>query len=60
MDEFSIECPYCGELIDILVDGSEGEHEYYEDCSVCCSPILFGISLDELGKMKVLVKRDSD
>jgi hypothetical protein len=60
MDEFSIGCPYCGEMIDILVDGSEGEHECYEDCSVCCSPILLEVSFDELGELKVFAKRDSD
>lgn len=60
VDEVAIRCPYCGEMIDILVDGSEGEHEYYEDCSVCCSPILFEVLIDEVSGMKVIVKRDDD
>ena len=60
VDEVAIDCPYCGETIDILVDSSAGAHEYYEDCSVCCSPILFEVLIDEYSSMKVIVKRDDD
>lgn len=60
VDEITIGCPYCGEMIDILIDSSAGEHEYYEDCSVCCSPILFYVSIDEDNEVKVFVKRDDD
>ncbi len=35
----AIQCPYCGEEIDILVDCSIPSQEYIEDCSVCCRPI---------------------
>ena len=34
-----VQCPYCGELIDLEVDSSEGGQSYIEDCSVCCRPI---------------------
>ena len=60
MEEMSIGCPYCGEIIDVLVDGSAEEQEYYEDCSVCCSPILFIISIDEQSDIKLIVKRDDE
>ena len=32
-------CPYCGEVIELLVDRSGGDQAYIEDCSVCCRPI---------------------
>ena len=35
----SIMCPHCGESIEIVVDLSEPEQTYIEDCSVCCRPI---------------------
>ena len=61
MEELIIACPYCGELIDLLIDGSiEEEQEYYEDCSVCCSPILCVQSIGEEGKIKLIVKKDND
>jgi len=34
-----IDCPYCGERIEIEVDRSAGDQEYIEDCTVCCRPI---------------------
>ncbi|WP_295541673.1 CPXCG motif-containing cysteine-rich protein [uncultured Thiohalocapsa sp.] len=33
------QCPWCGELIELTVDCSYGDHVYVEDCSVCCAPI---------------------
>jgi hypothetical protein len=34
-----VDCPYCGEPIDLAVDVSAGEQSYIEDCQVCCRPI---------------------
>ena len=58
--EFTVECPYCGEMINSLVDESAGEQEYYEDCSVCCYPILFIISINQQNKLQLLFKRDDE
>ncbi|MFU8789830.1 MAG: CPXCG motif-containing cysteine-rich protein [Methylobacter sp.] len=57
MDEITIDCPYCGETIDVLID-SYGE--YYEDCSVCCAPILFIVFEDDVGDRQVEFKRDDE
>jgi len=32
-------CPYCRERISMILDASEEESEYIEDCEVCCRPI---------------------
>lgn len=34
-----VDCPHCGEPIELTVDTSVGEQSYYEDCPVCCSPM---------------------
>ena len=48
LTENTIQCPYCGESIDILVDCSIDEQEYIEDCQVCCCPIVINaIVFDE-------------
>jgi hypothetical protein len=60
MEEIKIACPYCGEVINVLVDNSVAEQQYYEDCNVCCCPILFITSLDEPGNIKVTVKTDNE
>ena len=33
-------CPYCGEVIELLVDPSAGPQRYTEDCEVCCRPMV--------------------
>lgn len=35
-----VQCPYCWEQIEVLVDCSVRRQEYVEDCSVCCRPIV--------------------
>lgn len=37
-------CPYCGELIELLVDCTLAEQCYIEDCSVCCRPIVINVT----------------
>jgi hypothetical protein len=60
LDEIIIDCPYCGESLDVLVDTSSGPQQYYEDCSVCCAPILFILSEDETGEMIIDIKRQDE
>ena len=59
-DEVEIECPYCGERITLLVDGSAGDQEYIEDCQVCCQPINLVVTVDEDGPPQLAVRRDDD
>lgn len=44
-----VQCPYCGELIEIEVEPSSDEQDYIQDCSVCCRPIQFHVMPDEEG-----------
>ena len=45
----SVECPYCGESIDPVVDMSAGSFRYIEDCQVCCQPIDLAGEVDHDG-----------
>ena len=47
LDPQTIDCPYCGEQIEVLVDGSAGHQQYVEDCSVCCRPIVISVQVEE-------------
>jgi transcription elongation factor Elf1 len=40
-----IQCPYCGEQIDIQIDATLAEQSYIEDCAVCCQPIELAITV---------------
>ena len=37
LTEESIGCPYCGETIEILIDSSDAQQQYIEDCKCVVS-----------------------
>lgn len=51
LHEIAVACPYCGETFYSSVDGSAGNQSYYEDCEVCCRPILFHSEVDSDGNL---------
>jgi len=55
-----VTCPYCGENIELLVDDSVAEQDYYEDCSVCCRPIRIQQSVSFSGDCELRVMRDDE
>ena len=59
-EEISISCPYCGEPISILADGSVDEQRYTEDCEVCCSPMDLRVTVLANGSFQVDVRREND
>ena len=44
LQEADIGCPYCGEVITLLIDPSIDTQQYIEDCQVCCRPIEIFVS----------------
>ena len=58
--EQSIYCPYCGENISVLVDCSEEQQEYIEDCQVCCRPININVQYDANGELDVQVRHENE
>jgi transcription elongation factor Elf1 len=46
LSEQPVDCPFCGELISIVVDLSAGSQDYVEDCQVCCQPMQVRIEVD--------------
>jgi hypothetical protein len=56
----NIQCPYCGESIEVLLDCSVEEQQYIEDCQVCCRPIEFYVTVDSEGEPSVSVASDSE
>ncbi|MBL4796712.1 MAG: CPXCG motif-containing cysteine-rich protein [Oleispira sp.] len=60
LTEKTIECPYCGETIEILIDSSDMEQPYIEDCQVCCKPINILVSESANGELEVSVCSEDD
>jgi hypothetical protein len=56
----SIQCPYCGESIDIVIDDSVEQQQYIEDCQVCCRPINIGVTIDDESGVSVTCWTDND
>ncbi|WP_111978410.1 CPXCG motif-containing cysteine-rich protein [Algibacillus agarilyticus] len=45
-----ITCPHCGNHIHVLLDASNGDQDYYEDCPACCNAIHINFHLDEVNE----------
>jgi hypothetical protein len=60
LHEVDISCPYCGETISIVVDGSIEEQQYIEDCQVCCRPIVIVLSVSQTGVLHVEARHEND
>ena len=55
-----VQCPYCGERIDIVVDVSAGDQRYIEDCQVCCRPISIEVWIDADEQARVSVSGEDE
>ena len=60
LDAQTVQCPYCGEFIEVLIDCSIPEQDYIEDCQVCCCPIDFLVTVDENGSVSVRVRHENE
>ena len=60
LTEKDIGCPYCGETITVLIDGTLPEQNYIEDCEVCCRPIVFDVVVDVDGDVTVSVRAENE
>jgi hypothetical protein len=47
IEEYELECPSCGELVTLFIDGSVEQQEYVEDCPVCCGPMLVSVTCSD-------------
>ena len=58
-EEHIIDCPYCGESINVLIDCSNNDQEYIEDCQVCCRPITFHVQYNN-NSIQVNVRHENE
>jgi len=56
----NIDCPYCGEDIEIIIDCSIDSQDYIEDCSVCCRPINLTIIINTEGEPQITVRNENE
>jgi len=51
IETITIQCPYCGESYETVVDLSAGSQRYVEDCAVCCRPIEVTLQVGDDGEL---------
>ena len=56
----SVQCPYCGEAFETLLDLSGGSARDVEDCPICCRPIELQLELDEQQRLSSLALLRTD
>lgn len=60
-EPYPVECPYCGEAVDVDVDRSGGARQHYvQDCPVCCQPWEVDVVLDRDGDWLVSLRTGDD
>lgn len=60
MQSALIQCPYCWESIEVLVDCSVEQQEYTEDCSVCCHPIALNVTAEDGFLLEITARAEND
>ncbi len=61
IEDIEVTCPYCGERLELDVDCTVGNQIYYEDCQVCCVPVVVEVTVDDAGDLAgIRAHRDDD
>jgi len=58
--EQDVDCPYCGEKIEVLIDQSQAQQDYVEDCQVCCQPIIFVVAVGPNGDVCLNARSENE
>lgn len=49
IETHDVQCPYCGETIELDIEVMDDDQSYIEDCTVCCRPIQYTVTTGEDG-----------
>ena len=60
LESQNVDCPYCGEPIELLIDCSVLQQSYIEDCQVCCRPINVNVSIGDDDEISVTVSSEDE
>jgi len=60
LQEIATSCPYCGEMITLLVDASVAQQQYIEDCQVCCRPMEIRMNVSADGSCHIEVRDENE
>jgi len=60
LESAHVDCPYCGESLEIAVDTSVGRQDYIEDCQVCCKPMQLRIRVSADGQARIEARSEDE
>ncbi len=58
LETHNVQCPYCGEEIEVDIELLEEAQSFIEDCSVCCHPIQIEVTPGDDGVEVVAARSD--
>ena len=58
LETHNVQCPYCGEEIEVDIEILEEAQSLIEDCSVCCHPIQIEATHNEDGVAVVATRSE--
>lgn len=53
-----IQCPYCWQAIELIIDVAFAEQQMVEDCPNCCRPLALQVFMDSVGDINVQLDND--
>ena len=53
----SVQCPYCGETVELDIEPLEEAQTFIEDCSVCCRPIQYEVAMNADDEIEIIATR---
>jgi len=42
----TVQCPFCGQSFEVLIDTSVSQQRFTTDCEVCCRPIEISVECE--------------
>ena len=57
LETCAVQCPYCGETIEVDVEPLEETQSFIEDCTVCCRPIQYEATSNSSGELEIVASR---
>jgi hypothetical protein len=60
LDTVLVDCPYCGENIEMVIDCSIDFQVYIEDCDVCCRPVSLLVKVGEEGDIDINARHENE
>ena len=43
----SIQCPFCGQAMELALEAATGSQQFITDCEVCCRPFQVTVTCEE-------------